>query len=441
MNDKTTPITLRARWDQAQVPTGSEAQRGLLLEIEAAKHPTDKSTERPPVNVALVIDRSGSMHGEPIQAAIEAAIGVTEQLRDNDRLSVVCYDSNIDVLVDGERMTAGGRRRAEQAIRSLKARSTTDLAGGWLEGARCVAQVMERHEFSSGHVILLSDGHANVGECNPERLAELAANLAERNVTTTCVGIGANYSLLQMTAIAEAGQGELHQSSEPSEIIEVLLGELGEQTQIVARNFSIHLKGMGMHKAQQLTRYRKMQVNGRKEYFIGNLVAGQSRRLAILVEFPPMDEEKTKKYTATASWLDPETGLEEHHVSETFELEFVPPHRFDKNDRDKEVAEIIAEIWMARQGYEAMMFNERGLFTKAVDRFDQDAPMFSRMVADLDNEEEMLQRRDAVRCASASRWDGVSKKEAITMARKQMRSKPDHRRAHRERDWADIKSE
>ncbi len=136
MNDKTQPITIRARWDQSCVPTGSEAQRGLLVEIEAAKLDRANESERPPVNVALVIDRSGSMRGLPMQAAIEAAAGVAEQLRDDDRLSVVCYDNEIDVLVDGELMSVSGRKRAVMAIRSLRARGMTDLSGGWLQGAR-----------------------------------------------------------------------------------------------------------------------------------------------------------------------------------------------------------------------------------------------------------------------------------------------------------------
>ncbi|MEE4218476.1 MAG: VWA domain-containing protein [Xanthomonadales bacterium] len=439
MNQKNRPVTIRARWDQAHVPTGSEAQRGLLLEIEAHKPKQAEETHRPPVNVALVIDRSGSMRGEPMQAAIDAAVGVAEQMHDDDRLSVVCYDSRIEVLVDGELMSAGGRKRAEIAIRGLQARSTTDLAGGWLQGARCVAGVMEKHGFESGHVILLSDGCANVGECSPEKLAGLAADLAERNVTSTCVGIGAHYSLLQMAAIAEAGQGEMHQSSEPYEIVEVLLGELGEQAQIVARNFSIHIKGKGMREAQQLTRYRKMPVNGREEYYVGNLVAGQSRRLAFLVEFPAMSEAMAKEYTVTATWLDPETALEECTACESFRLKFVSPDEFDPDKRDKAVAEVIAEIWMARTGYEAMMLNERGLFGEAVQSFDVETPMFCRMVDDLECKDEILQRRESVREATASRWDGMSKKEAVLLARKRMRSKPDYRRAHASRDWADIK--
>ncbi len=144
MTDKNSPIKLTARWDHDQVPMGQKATRGLLLEIEVAKPETTPEKERPPVNLAIVIDRSGSMRGEPMYAAIEAAVGVAEQLGKQDRLSIVGYDSEIETLVDGMRMNTKGRKKAERAIRSLHARSMTNLSGGWLQGARCAAKVMKR---------------------------------------------------------------------------------------------------------------------------------------------------------------------------------------------------------------------------------------------------------------------------------------------------------
>ena len=438
MNKINQPITIKARWDHHQVSVGTESSRGLLLEIEAEKPEMLDHPERPAVNIALVIDRSGSMSNGPMQAAIDAAVGVCEQLRKRDRLSIISYDSRVDVLIDGMKMNRTGRHRAELAIRSLSPRGTTDLAGGWLEGARCVANVIEHHDFKAGHVILLSDGCANVGEQDPDKLATFAADLAERNVTSTCVGIGEHYSLLQMSAIAESGQGEMHQSSEPSEIVEVLMGELGEQTQIVARNFSIHLEGIEMHPARQLTNYRKMQVNGHKEYFLGNLIGGQKRKLAFLVEFPPHAELGVHNFTCTATWLDAKTSIEEQHIAKRFEIQFVPPGKFDKNDRNKEVAQAIADIWMARQGYDAMMFNERGQFAEAVASFDREDRAFSDMVEDLEQASSMLSSRQAVREASSAHWDGISKKEAMTLARKRIRQKPDYRERMESAEWSDF---
>jgi hypothetical protein len=252
------------------------------------------------------------------------------------------------------------------------------------------------------------------------------------------VGIGANYSMLQMAAIAEAGQGELHQSSEPGEIIEILMGELGEQTQIVARNFSIHLKGIQMHRARQLTNYRKMPVNDRNEYFLGNLISGQSRRLSFLVDFPAHEVEEIRNFTCTATWLDAETAIEEQHVAGHFEIAFVPASRFNKRKRDKDVAQAIAELWMARQGYDAMMLNERGLYSDAVEVFDRDTIAFESLISELPVASSMRNCLKSVRRSTASRWDGISKKEAMTLARKRMRQKPDFRSSRQSAEWSDY---
>ncbi|MBE9549359.1 MAG: hypothetical protein IMF09_08155, partial [Proteobacteria bacterium] len=191
-------------------------------------------------------------------------------------------------------------------------------------------------------------------------------------------------------------------------------------------------------KARQLTNYRRMPVNGRKEYFIGNLIGGQSRRLAFLVDFPAHEVDEVRNFTCTASWLDAETAIEEQHVAEHFEIAFVPASRFDKRKRDKEVAQAIADLWMARQGYDAMMLNERGQFSDAVASIDSDDLVFNQMVEDLPQADAIRSTRQRLRSASASRWDGMSKKEAMTLARKRMRQKPDFRSNKRSAEWSDY---
>lgn len=443
MSDSNQPIKITARWDQNEVPTGKPNQRGLLLEIDADQHISQPTERRPSVNLAIVIDRSGSMHNGRLQAAKEAAVGIVNRLSWHDHLSVVVYDDNIHVLVDGQRQDRHNRPKTIELIQSVQTGGCTNLCGGWLRGARCVADVMDRQDIKAGHVILLSDGQANRGETGPGALAELAGDLAARGVTSSCVGIGHNYSPLQLNAIAEAGEGEMHHSNIPDEIVEVVMGEIGEATRLVARNFSVALQipvadAAGAIKARQLTRYRSLPTDGHKEYYLGNLVGGQQRRLAFLIELPEITSPMELAFSCTANWLDVETAMEEHHLTRQFELQVVPAENFDEERRDKDVARTIADIWMARHGYDAMMLNEQGLYEEAARVFDFDKERFEKLTAGLDEAREMREQRENFRAHSRSEWRGNSKLEAMSMSRKAMRSKPDFRRERQESKWTDF---
>lgn len=441
MKDSNNPIRLKARWDHNELPTGEANQRGLLLEIETDKLIQKEKKKRPAINLAIVIDRSGSMQRGRLEAAKEAAIGIVSRLSRHDHLSVVVYDSEVDVLVDGQRQDKDTRPQTCEAIRTVRTRGMTNLSGGWLRGARCVADVMEREDIKAGHVILLSDGHANEGETSPEALGELAGDLAARGVTSSCVGIGNDYSPLQLNAIAAAGEGEMHHSDQPGEIIEVVMGELGEATQLVARNFSVSLRLPLGVTARQLTNYRGTQEGNSTECFLGNLVGGQQRRLAFLVELPEFTEPKALTFSCTANWLDAETAMEEHTIKKEFKLRVVPARAFDENKRNKDVARVIADIWMASHGYQAMMLNERGLYEEATRIFDADDERFARMTAGLKDAGVLREQRNMSKERVASEWHGASKLEAMSMSRKASRSKPDFRRERRESRWTDFKPE
>ena len=441
MTDSNHQVRINARWDHDEFPTGETNQRGLLLEIEADKPKHQKKKKRPALNLAIVIDRSGSMGNGRLEAAKEAAIGIVNCLNRHDHLSVVVYDCEVNVLVDGQRQDKGARRQTTKLINSVYTGGTTNLSGGWLRGARCVADVMDRRNIKAGHVILLSDGHANRGETDPEELRRLSSGLASRGVTSTCVGIGNHYSPLQLNAIAEAGEGEMHHSDQPSEIIEVVTGELGEATLLVARNFSVSLQLPYGVAARQLTNYRGEDFEDRHECFVGNLVGGQQRTLAFLVELPIYADPRTLTFSCTANWLDAETAMEEHTIQQEFELLVVPMQDFDENKRNKDVARAIADLWMASHAYQAMLLNERGLYDEATSVFDADDERFSRMTAGLVESAKLRRTRTASRERVASEWRGASKLEAMSLSRKAARSKPDFRRRRRENRWTDFKPE
>lgn len=194
MHTRTTQLTgLRAT-----LTAHSDGQERLLLaEITADDEREASPAETPPAKVAIVIDRSGSMSGRKLQITLESAAKLVRSLRPEDRVAVVTYDDQVQVLAEleppGERLAA--------RIESVRSGGSTNLYGGWLEGAKRAG--------AGGRVILLSDGLANHGPVrDAEGLAQHAGISYDRyRVTTTTIGIGQDYDEALMAGMARTGGG------------------------------------------------------------------------------------------------------------------------------------------------------------------------------------------------------------------------------------------
>jgi hypothetical protein len=206
-------------------PVGSHGIE-FIAKVRVTAPTVVKSAQRLPLNIGLVIDRSGSMGQEPMEHAKAAAIQVIEKLQASDYCTAVIFDTEVDVLADGMPMTSANKLLLVQRIRTVVSRGGTDLHAGW---STCVErQLRIRHQELVGRVFLLSDGHANKGITDQVVLGKTAAEYHQQGISTTTFGIGQGYNEMLMGALASNGEGNTYYISETRHIEECFSQELSQ---------------------------------------------------------------------------------------------------------------------------------------------------------------------------------------------------------------------
>jgi Ca-activated chloride channel family protein len=239
---------------------------------------------RPPVNLALVIDRSGSMSGDKIAKAREAALEAVRRLSPDDIVALVVYDSHVQTLVPAQRV--GDGRRLEQAIRGIEVGGNTALYGGVTRGVAEVRRHLEDRRFVN-RVILLSDGLANVGPSSPEDLGRLGASLLKEGISVTTIGLGLGFNEDLMTRLAQCSDGNTYFVEHSGDLPRIFAAELGDVLSVIARRVIIEIEfPEGVRPMKFIGRDGAIRGQ-RAELTLNQLYGGQEKFALVEVEVAP----------------------------------------------------------------------------------------------------------------------------------------------------------
>lgn len=273
---------LNAHLDVDVVAHESASTLSVLLEIAAPAAAPD--TTRLPGTLQIVLDRSGSMAGPPLEGAKRALLDVVDRLDPQDRFGVVVFDGEARIVVPTGPLSDKAGARA--AIRAIRPGGTTDLAAGYLTG------IMEAQRAASpagATLVLVSDGHANSGETRREVLGKVAGTAHANGVTTTTVGYGLGYDEQLLAALARGGAGRERFVEDPDAAAAAIIGEVDgvlNQAALAVRlvvAMDEHVQGVEL-----LNDYPVHVVDGALQVEIGGLYQGETRKIVLTFDIPAM---------------------------------------------------------------------------------------------------------------------------------------------------------
>ncbi|MGB0745132.1 MAG: vWA domain-containing protein [Opitutales bacterium] len=215
----------------------------VVVQIKIRPELIQSDQERPPLNLSLVLDRSGSMSGQKLEEAIQAAELAVSSLGPRDRLSVIIYDSQVDTLVPSQHVDRESIAEIKRKLRKVAARGNTAIYAGLNQAA---AELRRFEDVGYvNRIILLSDGKANRGPSSVADFRSLGRALAGEDMVISTIGLGLGFNEDIMTTLAEAGQGNTYFVEDADDLPRIFAGELGDALNVAATDIEIIIRPRG----------------------------------------------------------------------------------------------------------------------------------------------------------------------------------------------------
>ncbi|MGJ8639657.1 MAG: vWA domain-containing protein [Opitutaceae bacterium] len=333
----------------------NETQR-TIVKVSLLPERIETNGKRPDVNLAIALDRSGSMSGEKIVQARNAALEALSLLGNRDRISVVTYSDEATTLIKSQHPLEPARLASK--IRNIQSGGSTALYAGVSQAAAELRR--GRSDSSFDRLILLSDGIANKGPSSTSDLSGLSQSLAGEDISVSTVGLGAGFNEDLMTAMTEAAQGNAYFAENSNDLIRIFSAELEDLLNVTATDVQVVIKcAPGIRPIRVIGREGVIE-DGTVTFKINQLFGGQEKYALIEIETPLGED------GAQVELLNIQTTYRMSDVAQPIQQSITANARYSKNTQviadasNVEVTRAVADNRIAEVKREAITLSDKG---------------------------------------------------------------------------------
>lgn len=264
-----------------------------LLSLQAGSLPTERIPA--PLYLVAVLDKSGSMSGSKIDMLKDTIRRLIARLRPIDTLTLIAYDTDVDVILPPTLMTKENADKATQITNSIRAGTSTNMSGGLIEGLNNIPSDLPKTTVVS--TLLLTDGLANIGVKDSAGIIALMNHTwdkenAPTKSTVYTFGYGSDHDSEMLRQLADAGNGMYYYIENGDKISDSFADVLGGLMSVVAQNIVITLEAQGDTVINEIfTEYSKTEVTSGKKFRIqlADIQSEEARDIPIRLHVPAID--------------------------------------------------------------------------------------------------------------------------------------------------------
>ena len=347
---------------------------------------------RPALNVALVIDRSGSMRGEPMAYARDAARAFVNALHPGDRIALVSFDHAIRIEVPSRIIDERSRAELLARIDAIREGGATNISGGLRDGFQEVRR--NRSSETVDRVILMTDGVPNVGITSTAGLAQKVRGIRGEGITVSALGFGADYQAEMMAELAREGAGTFRHIRNAADLEIAFTEELRDLHSTVASGIEVDLIPAAGVQILEVYGFGREEIAGGERVVLGDINAGGRRSVMVRLAIDPSDRVSRQPVLEVETRFFDRVRESEYRSRSALAVERTAREAVIAAGIDRAVIARAEEIRADRSIREVMDLYARGdarAATERLDRLEQDYER-SRQVYDLPEEAEETRR-------------------------------------------------